>query len=90
MAVLVVFVAGGGFRMISGIVGAMYLVLGGCLVVAHCRYMRNKIGEQRKTLGSYLYGNYVLRQLINFITIIVIQVVIFGVQLIAQSASSLE
>ena len=58
------------------------------MVMTHLKAQKKKPKEEQQSLFCHLYQNYVLRQAINFVTIIIVQVLIICQQMALKSASN--
>ncbi len=65
------------FAYTSIIIAVVFLVFLIVLISSHRKYQNKKIESERKSVFSYLHRNYVLRQSLNFVTTIVVQLIYF-------------
>jgi hypothetical protein len=58
------------------------------MVMSHLKAQKNKPKEEQQGIFCHLYQNYVLRQAINFTTVIMVQVLMVYQQMTLSSGNS--
>ena len=74
----------------SGIIMGVYVILLVVLIVGHAKLKSNENGENKVKVFSHLYRNYVLRQSLNFLSIILIQVLLMCGQIMLTDTGNSE
>ncbi len=74
----------------SGIIMGVYVILLAVLIVGHIKLKTHENEETQIKVFSHLYRNYVLRQSFNFLTIILIQLLLMCGQVMLTNSGNSE